>query len=95
MPKDSTHEQYMEASIKLLDTCDCVYVLKDWYGSAGVKEEIMYAKEHMIPVYFEDIEQTDKEQSLSDRRTGRWKNSGCGGTRLKNRRGKSTFHREG
>lgn len=59
MPKDSTHEQYMEASIKLLDTCDCVYVLKDWYGSAGVMEEIMYAKEHMIPVYFEDIEQTD------------------------------------
>ena len=56
LPEGTTHEQYMEASVRLLKTCDCMYVLRDWYGSKGVMEELSSARMFGIPTYFEELE---------------------------------------
>ena len=54
MPKDTTHDQYMKMSLALLETCESMYVLKNWRNSKGVAIELEYAREHGIPVFFEE-----------------------------------------
>ena len=42
-PKDTKYIEYMCNSLRLLDTCDCIYMLKDWNYSHGAKIEHEYA----------------------------------------------------
>lgn len=42
-PKDTKYIEYMCNSLRLLDSCDCVYMLKDWQVSHGAKIEHEYA----------------------------------------------------
>ena len=42
-PKDTKYIEYMCNSLRLLDTCDCIYMLKDWEYSHGAKIEHEYA----------------------------------------------------
>lgn len=53
IPEGSPHEVYMEASIKLLKDCDCIYMLNGWKQSQGAIEEFIYAYEHNISITFE------------------------------------------
>lgn len=43
MPKDTTHEEYMEVGICLLRMCDAIYMLKGWKDSSGANREYGYA----------------------------------------------------
>ena len=42
-PKDTKYIEYMCNSLRLLETCDCIYMLKDWNYSHGAKIEHEYA----------------------------------------------------
>lgn len=44
-----THEGYMNVSYALLELCDYIYVIDGEAASKGVKLELEYAKNHVIP----------------------------------------------
>lgn len=54
LPTQFTHEEYMQVCFKLIDLCDCVYMLKDWQNSAGAKAELAYARATGKKIKFED-----------------------------------------
>lgn len=39
MPKNTTHAEYMQISLPLLDMCDSIYLLPDWEESKGANME--------------------------------------------------------
>jgi hypothetical protein len=43
IPKGFEYEDYMHVDYALIDICDGVYMLKDWTGSRGAKDERRYA----------------------------------------------------
>ncbi|MBU5669624.1 DUF4406 domain-containing protein [Peptoniphilus sp. MSJ-1] len=43
----------MEETIAQINQCDCLFVLKNWETSKGVKIEIKKAKDIGIPIFFE------------------------------------------
>ena len=53
MPKDATHEEYMELSFKLLGMCDAIYMLKGWEESKGANREYGYAVAKGMRLMFE------------------------------------------
>lgn len=59
LPEGTTYEQYMEESIKLLQTCDCIYMLRGWEESKGAKREYHYAVEHNYIIRKEKIKAGD------------------------------------
>lgn len=44
LPKDTTHEQYMNFSFMLLDMADAIYMLSGWRYSSGACMEYGYAR---------------------------------------------------
>lgn len=47
-----SHEEYMELSFKLMNKCDCIYLLKGWQASTGCNQEYGYAMaKNMIRLY--------------------------------------------
>lgn len=54
LPVQFTHEEYMQVCFKLIDLCECVYMLKGWQNSAGAKSELAYAKATGKKIKFED-----------------------------------------
>lgn len=46
LPKETTHEEYMEKSFELIKTCNAVYAQYSWLNSEGGKQEFDYASEH-------------------------------------------------
>lgn len=53
LPSDTSWEESIEITLNELKDCDCVYVLKNWEESKGVKLEMEKAKELDIPVFFQ------------------------------------------
>jgi len=50
MPKETTYEEYMELSIKLLSMCNEIFLLCNWWDSAGALREHAFAKFMHIPM---------------------------------------------
>lgn len=68
LPKQFTHKEYMQVCFKLIDLCECVYMLKGWQNSAGAKAELAYAKAIGKKIKFEDKQwkfRQDESNSLS------------------------------
>lgn len=57
LPESTTHSEYMEVSMVLLDMCDAVYMLQGWMESAGAKEEFERACAREIPILMENEEE--------------------------------------
>lgn len=53
LPEDTTHKQYMDMSLTMLDMCDGIYMLRDWKMSDGAKEEFKYARRNNIHIMYE------------------------------------------
>lgn len=53
MPKNSTHEEYMEKAIALLACCEGIYMLEGWENSKGAKIELDWAIRNKLTICFE------------------------------------------
>lgn len=53
MPKNTTHEEYMEKAIALLACCEGIYMLEGWENSKGAHIEFEYAARHKLTICFE------------------------------------------
>ena len=52
LPEGTTHEEYMEMSITMMDMCDAIYLLKGWEESTGATIEFVNAiKRKMIIIF--------------------------------------------
>lgn len=52
LPEQTTHEEYMQTSIAMLDMCDVILMLPGWQESKGCNIEFEYAYEHGIHIVF-------------------------------------------
>ena len=52
-PKDTKYVDYICNSLRFLDTCDCIYMLKDWRESHGAKIEHEYALANGMSIIYE------------------------------------------
>ena len=52
--KSDCYEDLMENSLKLLDECDAIYMLKGWQDSCGANREYGYALGKGMKVYWEE-----------------------------------------
>lgn len=57
LPESTTHSEYMEVSMVLLDMCDAIYMLQGWQESAESKEEFERACAREIPIMMENEEE--------------------------------------
>lgn len=53
LPEGLTWDESIELTLKELEDCDCMYILKDWEGSEGVRREVIKASELKTPVFYE------------------------------------------
>lgn len=49
-----SHDEAMKLCFKELESCDAIYMLKDWKESTGAKMEHERAKELGIKIYYEE-----------------------------------------
>ena len=52
--EELTHEDYMHVCFAMIDVCDAVYFLPDWYASKGAIKELAYAKKHNKKIIFKE-----------------------------------------
>ena len=52
-PKETRYVEYMAMSLRLLDECDTIYLLNNWYSSYGARIEYLYALSQGKEVLFE------------------------------------------
>jgi nucleoside 2-deoxyribosyltransferase len=50
------NEEYIRRDLKIVERCDCVFVMPEWEESSGASTEVAFAREKDIPVYF-DLDQ--------------------------------------
>ena len=53
-------ESIYQMSLEWLKRADCMFVTPGWERSRGTKQEIAFAREHNVPVFY-DIEMLTKE----------------------------------
>ncbi len=49
------YEQYMHIDFAMIDICDAVYFIHDWYESRGARREKSYAEAKEKTLMFEEI----------------------------------------
>lgn len=52
-PKETRYVEYMAMSLRLLDECDTIYLLTNWYSSYGARIEYLYALSQNKEVIFQ------------------------------------------
>lgn len=52
-PKETRYVEYMAMSLRLLDECDTIYLLTNWYSSYGARIEYLYALSQGKEVIFQ------------------------------------------
>lgn len=55
LPKDFKHKDYMRVCFAMMDCCDSIYMLKGWESSKGAKQELIYAKNKGMSIYYENL----------------------------------------
>lgn len=55
LPKDTTHEQYMDLTMEMLSWCNAIYMLNGWEKSPGASAEHSYAQCLGKTIYFNDV----------------------------------------
>ena len=63
LPEDTTYDQYMEMSLKMLSFCDAIFMLDNWMDSNGAKKEFQMASANNYTVMFETIERVNDEKA--------------------------------
>lgn len=58
-PKETRYVDYMVMSLKLLDDCDAIYLLDNFYNSYGARIEYMYALGQGKAVIFQSETKTN------------------------------------
>ena len=53
LPAGTSWQEYMDASMEMLKTCNCIYMLDGWQESKGAKLEHSYAKDSNYEIYYE------------------------------------------
>lgn len=53
LPMDLAHDEYMRVCFAMMDLCDCVYFLKEWKYSNGARQEMIYAKNRGMEIFYE------------------------------------------
>lgn len=53
LPEGLTWDESIEITLNELKDCDCVFILKGWEGSEGVRREVIKASELKIPIFYE------------------------------------------
>ena len=48
------HNTWLSLDLNVLSRCDAVYVMDNWHVSWGTHEEILFAQQEGIPVYYEE-----------------------------------------
>lgn len=64
MPEGSSHEEYMQLSLCMLQMCDAIYMLEGWQQSKGATIEYKYAEEHKKNITLG--ENNDKKKVISN-----------------------------
>lgn len=62
LPKDTTHEEYMNMSKCMLGMCDVIYLLNGWEKSCGANEEFHWAIQSRKIIMFERYEYPCQDQ---------------------------------
>ncbi len=63
LPTDLTHEEYMKVCLAMMELCDCVYFLKGWKYSNGARQEMIFAKNRNMDIFYENT----SDRILSDK----------------------------
>ena len=50
LPRDTTHDQYMDVCIAMLKMCDTIYMIDGWRESLGANREYGFALGHGIQI---------------------------------------------
>ncbi len=50
------YKDYAETNMRMLESCDALYVIDNWVTSKGTKAEIKRAKELNIPIFYNGTE---------------------------------------
>ena len=54
LPVDTTHRQYMDMSLTMLNMCNHIYMLKGWEESLGANQEYGYALAKEMTIWHEE-----------------------------------------
>ena len=69
MPEDTTWEEYMEMSMKMLEMCDGIVLLNGWKHSAGANREYGYAlgadMEIVFPYGITSMKECDERRAVT------------------------------
>lgn len=61
-PKETRYVEYMAMSLRLLDDCDMIYLLDNFYNSYGARIEYLYALGQGKGVVFQSEEKADGDK---------------------------------
>ena len=53
--KNINKRTWIDMDLNILARCDGIFVMDNWRTSAGTKEELKFARDNCIPVYFEEV----------------------------------------
>lgn len=53
LPEGTTHRQYMDMSLQMLDMCDTIFMLEGWERSRGCNAELARAVGNRMTIVFE------------------------------------------
>jgi len=53
LPEGFPWKIYMPICYRMIDACDCIYMLKNWEDSRGAKLELEYAKDNNKQIIYE------------------------------------------
>lgn len=61
LPEGTTHREYMQTSLAMLNMCDAIIMLEGWEKSAGCNEEMCFAMRSKLTIIFEGGRGCQKE----------------------------------
>ena len=61
-PPNTRYLEYMVMSLRLLDECDVIYMLDNFYNSYGARVEYLYAKSQGKEVVFQNGEVNESQE---------------------------------
>lgn len=54
-------DDYLHVCYAMIDTCDAIYMLKNWQGSKGARKELQYASDWRKEIMYQDISTVESD----------------------------------
>ena len=54
LSKGFSQEDYLKVCFRMIDVCDCVFMLDNWKDSKGANKEFLYAYDNGKPILYEE-----------------------------------------